>query len=231
MYYTSSLLIYKLDLLFKENYIEQVYYKFKYHLATIIAHVVWGNEKMPQKNAVAMDKYCEKLIEVLEKEELFKEVVNRAKEAVDKTVKNVKDSEANKTLDIVNKMLLYAETGWDDRDIAKAEYFLNLYNEYMYAFVTIANNYGDLRFNIEKNWSYLKSFTSDKNFVMSVLPDDFIKTIDGMIINNEHIDDRSHRINVSNMIRKEFDKVYESIKQKMQKVEMFRRTHTSESIY
>lgn len=231
MYYTSSLLIYKLDLLFKENYIEQIYYKFKYHLATIIAHVVWGNEKMPQKNAVAMDKYCEKLIEVLEKEELFKEVVNRAKEAVDKTVKNVKASEANKTLDIVNKMLLYAETGWDDRDIAKAEYFLNLYNEYMYAFVTIANNYGDLRFNIEKNWSYLKSFTSDKNFVMSVLPDDFIKTIDGMIINNEHIDDRSHRINVSNMIRNEFDKVYESIKQKMQKVEMFRRTHTSESIY
>lgn len=39
------------------------------------------------------------------------------------------------------------------------------------------------------------------------------------------------RINVSNMIRNEFDKVYESIKQKMQKVEMFRRTHTSESIY
>lgn len=229
MYYTSALLLYKIEELFKAELIDQVYYKFKYHISTVISHIVWLDEKMPPFNAHKMDKHCEVLIEAIEDRNNFLELIAKAIKCIDNTIRNVRDPEANKTLDNVNRMLLYSEIEWNDKDISKAEIFSKQVDEYVSPFLCMKNNAGDLRYNFAKNLDYLETFLRDKKNIFCSFNNTIITDIRRDLDTLES--ERMFRINSSNLIIEYIEILKKDVNKKLNVVNKFRQNHIIDNVY
>lgn len=79
MYYVSTLALYKIDNLIKSKKIDKQYRRSRYH-AMMLFRIVVSTEEMPRFNQKKMEKYCQKLLDVLlddkKCEKIFKGIVN-----------------------------------------------------------------------------------------------------------------------------------------------------------
>lgn len=164
LYYTSALIDYKLEKLFINGDIDNIYYKYKYHMETIISHIAMKNFRIHPFNSKRMDQYCEMLIEIVEDELKFDELWKKAKICIDKVIPNLNDNESNRLSTVVNKLLIYSETEWSLKDISQSKYFYNMVDNYIVPFKKMSET-GDRRYNFKNNLKYLKTFISDNKSV------------------------------------------------------------------
>ncbi len=79
IYYVSSLTYYKIDNLFRTGKLDKKYRRSRYH-AMMLFRILASSEEMPRFNAKKMEKYCQKLLDILnndvECERYFGAIVN-----------------------------------------------------------------------------------------------------------------------------------------------------------
>lgn len=150
IYYTSALLNYKIEKSLLNEEISSNYAKFKYHIQMIISKIVWKDDKRPQLNSYKIDDYCLKLIKVIENEEMFLQLLQRAKQIIDIVVTNINDTEVNKTAGIVNELMIYCEGGLTKKEINELDYFVNCVETYIRPFKNMQID-GDMRYNFKNN--------------------------------------------------------------------------------
>ena len=68
LYYVSALAVYHLESLIKQKKIDKKYRKARYHAIMLLKYVVAGKDVPKQFNSKKMEKYCEKILEVLSDE-------------------------------------------------------------------------------------------------------------------------------------------------------------------
>ena len=176
MYYTAALLNYHVELAFLNEEIKQAYYKFRYHIQMLIASEVWKNEKQPQRNSRKMQPYCEILISQIENDTSFKKLLRKAQKCIDKVVTNINDTEITKSIAIINNLLMYLHIGWTDKEVKAVKYFLGILDDYIAPFDNMSVD-GDLRYNFNKNLTYLQRITMDNPIVSTILKKDFFEDI------------------------------------------------------
>lgn len=69
LYYVSALAVYRLENLIKQKKIDKSYRKARYHAIMLLKYVVAGKDVPKQFNSKKMEKYCEKILDVLNNEE------------------------------------------------------------------------------------------------------------------------------------------------------------------
>lgn len=69
LYYVSALAVYRLENLIKQKKIDKKYRKARYHAIMLLKYVVAGKDVPKQFNSKKMEKYCEKIMEILSNEE------------------------------------------------------------------------------------------------------------------------------------------------------------------
>lgn len=228
MYYTSSYLNYKLELAFKNELIEQQYYKFKFHTEMIISHLVWKNEKVPPTNSRKMEDYCLLLLNAIKEDSTFIALLEKAKECILSVIKNLNNTEANKTLSIVNELLLYSEIEWNEKDISQATLFINQIDEYLVPFYNMGYFDGDLRYNFETNLLYLEQFISTKPIIQKLVPSDFFTEIRSTL--DEKIR-QSRKESAKKIYIKMHDEIKISIGKKFAKAQSFMQKHSTDNNY
>lgn len=176
MYYTAALLNYHVELAFLNEEIKQAYYKFRYHIQMLIASEVWKTEKQPQRNSRKMQPYCEILISQIENDTVFKKLLRKAQKCIDKVVTNINDTEITKSIAIINNLLMYLHIGWTDKEVKAVKYFLGILDDYIAPFDNMSFD-GDLRYNFNKNLTYLQRITMDNPIVSAILKKDFFENI------------------------------------------------------
>ncbi len=177
MYYTASFLNYRIENAFRNELIEQAYYKFKYHIEMIISHLVWVKEKTPPANSRKMEDYCLKLLNAVNDDNSFLSLLEAAKTCVKDVIKNLNNTEANKTLGIVNELLLYSEIEWNEKDINQATVFIAQIDEYLIPFYNMGFFDGDLRYNYGTNLNFLETFIANKPTIKKLISPDFFSEI------------------------------------------------------
>lgn len=210
MYYTSALVNYHMEKAFNNDILDQSYYKFKYHLQSLIAHIVWMGVKKPYNNSHKMDEYCEVLIKKINDHQTFIELLLSAKECIDAVVHNINDPETNKIVSIVNAMLLYSEIQWTDKDLRRATYFEKVVDDYLIPFKNMSID-GDLRYNFTKNLNYLKKITQDRRVVSCLISNDFFNRFKYEAID----EDRQLRITSSKEICYEYGRARKELREKI----------------
>ena len=103
MYYVSALALYKIECLFKTNKIDKKYRRSRYH-AMMLFRIVIANEELPKFNQRKMERYCQKLLNVLEDdskcEQIFKAIVDYiVSKGEDIDIENRKSFERKETTD------------------------------------------------------------------------------------------------------------------------------------
>ena len=103
MYYVSALALYKIESLFKTNKIDKKYRRSRYH-AMMLFRIVIANEELPKFNQRKMERYCQKLLNVLEDdskcEQIFKAIVDYiVSKGEDIDIENRKSFERKETTD------------------------------------------------------------------------------------------------------------------------------------
>lgn len=73
MYYVSALALYKIENLFKNNRIDKQYRRSRYH-AMMLFRMVVSNEEMPRFNQKKMETYCQKILDVLQDDEMCEKI-------------------------------------------------------------------------------------------------------------------------------------------------------------
>lgn len=69
IYYTSALSLYRIETLLKSGAIDKKYWRTRYH-ALMLLRIVVSGEEMPRFNARKMEQYCQKILDVLNNDEL-----------------------------------------------------------------------------------------------------------------------------------------------------------------
>lgn len=210
MYYAAGLLNYKIEEAFINEIIDKNYNKFKFHIETIISHIIWKDEKRPQNNSYKMDAYCEKLINSIENEEMFLGLLETAQKCIDSVIKDISNPEANKTLSIVNQLILYSEIEWNGININQAKYFMKLIDSYMIPFKNMSID-GDMRYNFSKNFLELKLFLDDNDLISKIINNDVIDEIESNVDETKR---DSRKLNSRNLC-KEIDRIKNIIEEKM----------------
>jgi len=181
MYYTAALLNYHVECSFLNNKLEQLYYKFRYHIQMLIANIIWKDIPKPPRNSRKMTSYCERLISKIEDESMFDLLIQETKQCIDKVIANKNDTEITKSISIINNLLMYLHIGWTEKDLKTVEYFLEIVDDYLIPFKNMRID-GDLRYNFNKNFTYLEKITSDNSFVFKLIGESFFtdvqKTLD-----------------------------------------------------
>ena len=226
MYYASSFLNYRIENAFNNDLIEQTYHKFKYHIEMIISHRIWANEKIPPFNSRKMEEYCLKLLNTINDDDHFFSLLETAKTCIRDVIKNLNNLEANKTLAIVNELLLYSEIEWNEKDINQATVFIAQIDDYLVAFHNMGLFDGDLRYNFETNLSYLEAFITNKPTIKKMISPDFFSDIRvGLDAKN-----RNSRIEKSLLIYNKFKKDLKTlVSNKLEFAQNFKQRHSTDN--
>jgi hypothetical protein len=226
MYYTASFLNYRIENAFNNEFIEQTFYKFKYHIEMIISHLVWFKEKTPPANSRKMEDYCLKLLNAVNDDNSFFSLLNTAKTCVQDVIKNLNNTEANKTLGIVNELLLYSEIEWNEKDINQATVFIAQIDEYLIPFYNMGYFDGDLRYNFETNLSYLETFITTKPTIKKMLAPDFFSEIRADLDEKN----RQSRKEKSSLIHKKFNTDLKTlVANKLELAQNFKQRHSTDN--
>lgn len=226
MYYASSFLNYTLENAFKNDIIEQQYYKFKFHIEMLIAHLIWRDEKTPPANSRKIEEYCTMLLNKVNDEATFLALLEKAKECILSVVKDINNTEANKTLSIVNGLLLYSEIEWNEKDINQAAIFLSQIDEYLIPFYNMGHFDGDLRYNFETNLRYLETFILHKPVITKMLPTNFFSNIRVNLDEKNRASRKESSIMIYNTIHND---IKHCINIKFNKAENFKQKHSTDT--
>lgn len=226
MYYASSFLNYTLENAFKNDIIEQQYYKFKFHIEMLIAHLIWRDEKTPPANSRKIEEYCTMLLNKVNDEATFLSLLEKAKECILSVVKDINNTEANKTLSIVNGLLLYSEIEWNEKDINQAAIFLSQIDEYLIPFYNMGHFDGDLRYNFETNLRYLETFILHKPVITKMLPTNFFSNIRVNLDEKNRASRKESSIMIYNTIHND---IKHCINIKFNKAENFKQKHSTDT--
>ena len=71
IYYTSALALYRVETLLKSGAIDKKYWRTRYH-AMMLLRLVVSDEDLPRFNARRMEQYCQKILDILNNEDLCK---------------------------------------------------------------------------------------------------------------------------------------------------------------
>ncbi len=132
---------------------------------------------------IGMEFTGEKLILAIENDENFIQLLGYAKKCIDSVIKNIGDTEANKTVSIVNQLLLYSEIEWNKNEINQAIYFNNMIDNYLIPFKNMKID-GDMRYKFNKNFSYLKSLINDNIVAKKLINRDVFVDVENNIDEN-----------------------------------------------
>lgn len=146
IYYTSALLLHIIDNYFNDDKIDDKYSKFRYHLLYVISKIVWKNEKQPQLNSKKIEQYCNILINQIVDTQQFEDLLEQAKEVINKVIVNLDDQEANRSAQVVNSLLMYIELGVTNQTLKLMVSFLNGIDYLSAPFYNMRLD-GDLRYN------------------------------------------------------------------------------------
>lgn len=102
IYYTSALALYRIESLLKSGIIDKKYWRMRYH-ALMLLRVVISGEEMPKFNAKKMEAYCQKILDVLNSEDLclkyFSAIVQYIVEKTNLDIQNRKTFERKESTD------------------------------------------------------------------------------------------------------------------------------------
>lgn len=102
IYYTSALALYRIESLLKSGIIDKKYWRIRYH-ALMLLRVVISGEEMPKFNAKKMEAYCQKILDVLNSEDLclkyFSAIVQYIVEKTNLDIQNRKTFERKESTD------------------------------------------------------------------------------------------------------------------------------------
>lgn len=163
-----------------------------------------------------MTDYCEKLIVEIENEEKFSVLLEQTKQCIDKVVSNKNDTEITKSISIINNLLMYIHIGWTEKELKAVNYFLSIIEDYLIPFKNMSID-GDLRYNFNKNLTYLERITSDNCLVFKLLGENFFNDIRVKI----HEDDRNSRKICSSEIRNKYNNVCSQLKKKAEEAKRY----------
>ncbi|WP_196781999.1 AIPR family protein [Acinetobacter shaoyimingii] len=91
-YYTSAFAYYKLETFFRKGSIDSSYKKVRFHILMLF-RLLNNDEQLPPFNSKKMDKYCEKLLTILNNEGKALRSFNRCLEIIDKSGFNKADKQ------------------------------------------------------------------------------------------------------------------------------------------
>lgn len=160
IYYTSALINYYLEHQFLNDKIKNEYLKFQYHIQLIIFYEITKDERKIPLNSNKMDEFCQKIILEITDEKRFDELVNFSMEVINNVIKNINDTEANKTQNQVNAILRYVDTGWTEEKLKNVRYFVSIIDDYLAPFDVMKKD-GDLRFNFLDRLNELSSIINE----------------------------------------------------------------------
>lgn len=102
-YYTSAYTLYKIDYLFRNKLIDVKYRKFKYFILMLLKYDL-ADDKIPELNSNKMDKFCEKILKVVNDNEKLIEEVSKLLSLFDKHVDDIASTESTKSAALVDKL-------------------------------------------------------------------------------------------------------------------------------
>ncbi|MDR2278351.1 MAG: hypothetical protein LBE23_10865, partial [Vagococcus sp.] len=149
MYYTSSLINYRLETMFLNQKINIQYNKFHQHILYLISLLVWENRKMPSYNSKnQMEEYCIPLIDIGMDEEKFKEKVEESIEILNEVVEKIDSTEITKSGKLVNLLGMYVHLGITEKQLVSLMSLTNWELGYYKQPIWAISIDGDLRFNL-----------------------------------------------------------------------------------
>jgi len=106
IYYTSALALYRIEALLNNSSIEKKFWKTRYH-AMMLLRIIVGGEELPKFNQKKMDEYCQKILDVLNDENLclkyYKGIVNYIASQAELDLNDRKTFERNVTAELLLK--------------------------------------------------------------------------------------------------------------------------------
>lgn len=92
-YYTSALAYYRLESLFRKRIIDSKYKKVRFHLLTMF-RILANEQALPRLNSTRhMDRFCEPIIEILNDETRFLELIEQATNAIERADFDLEDKQ------------------------------------------------------------------------------------------------------------------------------------------
>ncbi|MCY7810520.1 AIPR family protein [Bacillus spizizenii] len=107
-YYTSGLTFYRLESFFRSGVIDSKYKKARYHMMMLFRLIVSGKKMCPFEQK-AINKYCQKIIEVLNNNDKALEIFIEITEIVDKVVGDLTNRDLFKRKDITEKLIEHVQ--------------------------------------------------------------------------------------------------------------------------
>lgn len=108
IYYTSALALYRVETLLKSGAIDKKYWRTRYHAMMLLRLVVSG-EDLPRFNARRMEQYCQKILDILNNEDLcksyFSSIIDFIVNHTTLDIENRKTFERKDTTDFLISML------------------------------------------------------------------------------------------------------------------------------
>lgn len=149
MYYTSSLINYRLEKMFLNQKINIQYNKFHQHILYLISLLVWENRKMPSYNSKnKMEEYCIPLIDIGMDENKFNEKVEESIEILNVVVEKIDSTEITKSGKLVNLLGMYVHLGITEKQLVSLMSLTNWELGYYKKPIKAISIDGDLRFNL-----------------------------------------------------------------------------------
>ena len=103
-YYTSAYTLYRLEQLFRNGLFSWDYRKYRYHILMMIKYDIAKGNTVPKLSENKIRKICENCCNVVKDDEMFRKEVEKMIHIIDRCVKNIKDRELTKSVDIVEKL-------------------------------------------------------------------------------------------------------------------------------
>jgi hypothetical protein len=109
-YFVASFALYELEGLFKSGKIDKKYRKIKYHILTMLKYEI-DNGKCPIFGSRKSEAYSQRILDVLQDEELTFKLVSNVIEKIDSLNEDLEDNEVSKSKEFVTKCLRLYEVG------------------------------------------------------------------------------------------------------------------------
>ncbi len=104
MYYSAALIHYRLEYLFRSQYINTTYKVARYHMHMAFRILGMDLVNLPPKNSNEMKRKCENLIELLWDETKYKELFDKVVEVIDTASENNLDRDTIRTESFTQKV-------------------------------------------------------------------------------------------------------------------------------
>lgn len=103
-YYTAAYLLYRIEFLIRNKQIEQNINKYRYHILMVIKYLVLNPEKQPQLNSHAIERLCEKILNIANDNTELLTYISQAKDKIESIITDWNNEDDAKTITIVERI-------------------------------------------------------------------------------------------------------------------------------